>query len=770
MCLTADRTRPPNFIIIAWFFCTKQQERSILSNRLSILENKLVVETRIRDAAVSLSKLYTSKRMSRQADESVDAANRKVEAVTNELNKIAKREADVRTRILRHMAAVLGMMLRRVEGTAYGLSTGQSQSPQLSLSQSSAGKRRSPSSDESALLTPKSISSGIFANLLANPDSLAASGMARSGSAASRFEGPHLFAGNKNATIPHSRSPFTSPQLQSSQSSFGTASHSFVPTAPSPALSSSTAVLPYVGSAHLEERIQALTQDLEATQRQLDERTSMLDSVTAERDQLLRDLQDSEDNAELQQRRQEDAHLSRSRQLEEELESVRDQLKKAKQDQESIARSSEANVEQIQRDLERHRSQRHRLDEVVRQTLEKHAGQNAPLARFLPRAEHVQEIDSERFIEEHLDDLLSQAGKAYSDQLQDHQDIQRQMHEHQQSSSQQSKKSEADVLAMKKQIDDLQHEKQSLSRSLSQASREKAGLDRALRDLQQDFDDHSNLAVAKQREEQEKLARQLEMSERSLSQRSQDMEEERRTFRGRLENLQGDLEEIRKSRVEMVQTLQRIWQILPTQSALETRAALKDTDEIAKFQAAFSASRTSSGQPADRQSFSPTIILERIEYLVQGEQRLLSRLLASAENATTHKSATERAQKLLQESKASLQTYAKQVRELENRLEHASKKEVQMLERVNDAQAALEQARIAMKKAETQASALQGRCSTLEAEKRQLESKMNEVDTLRKQVDDAKEDLALVSGSGDTLVAWRGVAWLTPAFGNPLYV
>lgn len=125
-----------------------------------------------------------------------------METVSSEMYKLGWKEAELRTRLLRHTAGVLGLAMRkkeeeeaRVQQTPLPGSNNGAFSPNLA----SASGRTSQLSDRATPLSP-----------------------------ASRFEGRHFFAGNKDAIAPTSRgagasSPISSPRLGAAinGSSFG---------------------------------------------------------------------------------------------------------------------------------------------------------------------------------------------------------------------------------------------------------------------------------------------------------------------------------------------------------------------------------------------------------------------------------------------------------------------------------------------------------------------------------------------------------------------
>ncbi|KZT05616.1 uncharacterized protein LAESUDRAFT_743869 [Laetiporus sulphureus 93-53] len=150
-----------------------KKEHQVLSSRLDAMTRKLQLETRIRDAAVSLSKANASyKNVSKQTTEQVEAANRKIESVQADLWRISERASGVQRRLLEHRAAVLSHSVRSLEKKIAPPDGDSTTSGYTSPSRSS---QMSPTSSSVTSMTTVS-SKG-------------------------RFE--HFFAGHSDAVVPH---------------------------------------------------------------------------------------------------------------------------------------------------------------------------------------------------------------------------------------------------------------------------------------------------------------------------------------------------------------------------------------------------------------------------------------------------------------------------------------------------------------------------------------------------------------------------------------
>jgi hypothetical protein len=143
-----------------------KKEHQILKIRLTAAQRKLKLETKIRDAALSLSKVNTAhKKVSKATDDQLDAAERRVNAAQTELWRVSERTNEVERKLLEHRAGVLGFSVSKME------------------------RKMTPSGDASGLNTPNR-SSAFSPVTTASPPPKA------------RFDGAHLFAGHADAQIP----------------------------------------------------------------------------------------------------------------------------------------------------------------------------------------------------------------------------------------------------------------------------------------------------------------------------------------------------------------------------------------------------------------------------------------------------------------------------------------------------------------------------------------------------------------------------------------
>ncbi|KAG0702418.1 Up-regulated during septation-domain-containing protein [Suillus ampliporus] len=143
-----------------------KKEHQILKIRLAATQKKLKLETKIRDAALSLSKVNIAhKKVSKATDDQLEAAERKVNAAQTELWRVSERASEVERKLLEHRAGVLGYSVTKME------------------------RKMTPSGDASGLNTPNRSSTFSSVTTTSTPSR-------------ARFDGAHLFAGHADAQIP----------------------------------------------------------------------------------------------------------------------------------------------------------------------------------------------------------------------------------------------------------------------------------------------------------------------------------------------------------------------------------------------------------------------------------------------------------------------------------------------------------------------------------------------------------------------------------------
>lgn len=136
------------------------------------MSKKLSLETKIRDAALSLSKANASYRsVSKQTSEQLDAANRKVDLAQKELWRVSERANEIQRRLLEHRAGVLSYSIRSMERQAspnpYSLPPLPGSNGDSSTSGSSTPARSSLTSPPSSVTSVQTTASARFEHFFA---------------------------------------------------------------------------------------------------------------------------------------------------------------------------------------------------------------------------------------------------------------------------------------------------------------------------------------------------------------------------------------------------------------------------------------------------------------------------------------------------------------------------------------------------------------------------------------------------------------------------
>ena len=109
-----------------------KKEYTFLAGRIDAAKRKLALESKVRDAALSLSRLYNGKKGKRRSllgssevtqktDEELIQSNQKVEQLVQELWGLNNRVVEIQRRLLQHSAGILGMTHQgsiRIQGTS----------------------------------------------------------------------------------------------------------------------------------------------------------------------------------------------------------------------------------------------------------------------------------------------------------------------------------------------------------------------------------------------------------------------------------------------------------------------------------------------------------------------------------------------------------------------------------------------------------------------------------------------------------------------------
>lgn len=254
------------------------QEQQLLTSRLTALKKKLNLETKIRDAALSLQRANTStpnKRISKQTDEQLESAGRRVDTAQKELWRVSERFSEVQRRLLEHRAGILGFSVRSLEKQVKKVTSDGEDEDESGFSTPNRSTQMSP--------TPSSVTSvSVSTN-------------------SKRFDGAHLFAGHVDALVPR------------------------MPKGP----------LSTADAAALEAKLKTAHEAMQATQKQHAELTRDLGMVRLEKEQvettLGMDLRDAEETIQRLE-----MELPRLEGLERELEELRREKSKWGRERETL--------------------------------------------------------------------------------------------------------------------------------------------------------------------------------------------------------------------------------------------------------------------------------------------------------------------------------------------------------------------------------------------------------------------------------------------------
>ncbi|GAA5966238.1 hypothetical protein JCM21900_000077 [Sporobolomyces salmonicolor] len=754
-----------------------KKEHALLATRIASLTRSLALETRLRDSAAKLVRLSApaSSESSRpsgslpaspsrprqtreQAEAQLTMAESKLGAVQAELYKVGWKEAELRTKLLRHTAGVLALSARRKEEEEQGVAP-TPLSPTLG------------SHDPRARDTPSPTGSGSQKS-------------AGRGAADVRFDGAHFFAGNKEAIIPLPRSaasPYASPQP--AQGAFGAFQHDQYAAQVSDleaqvvdlqrqleaARSRAAQELEAVRSRAAQEleaarkegtsaRDQAASLEQDVASLRVGRERAEADVVAARRDadtarqeasvarglsaEAQRNVQQVKQEAQEANRKLRDMTLElaetehkleeaegKATELEQQVETAKQEREKS--EQEWAGRLEEAQVsskslpnpaEETEGEREAKRKvtvlddDRRKVAQAIGDVLRRHRTRPTlgGILRETPSFDDTTERDDLPYylastLDSHFDRISSHVS-ALNDDLASLRDDQASARSDLEMDLQQSNDRHAELQT---ELDLVQLEKDSLEASLDSAraqSREYEAQLAALPALEQNLS-AASAAEAKTRED-------LVASQ------------------SRITSLEAQLADLTAQQTKSTKVLQDLWKAIPP---LDTRSqATASSDDLTVLKNAFGARKPLGNFIADITSggkFSMESLAERIRLLLSEDQKLVQKLVAFE----GEKGNVEKSRKFAEESSASLLAYEKKVKELEERIEVSSKQEVTMLERLNDLTESLEQTRGEKRKLETQVSQLQQQQPTpVAADHGELEELQDQIADLEEELKDAK--------------------------------
>ncbi|SCV73984.1 BQ2448_6414 [Microbotryum intermedium] len=749
------------------------QEHAVLATKIASLSRSLALEIRLRDSAAKLVRLSSSSPLpgsptptsasgsdasnrarvtKAQAEAQVQQANDKIEMIQTELYKIGWKEAESRTKLLRHTAGVLGLAVRRKEKEERG----SSQTPLT-------GPRGFYGSPYSFGASPAA-SIGRDRQRSASPSD---------GPVNSRFDGYSFFAGNKEAIIPGlptRTSPYASPNPSATTNgqfvvAGADASHATIRDLETQVAGLQRALkeerdrrADQVHPAQLRQLQDEVAQSRAAersarddnaqTRNELDRHITELNSIKNSHESLQREVEKTKEG--LGHGEDDQRELGHLRQEIEEMTDKMQGLEQELNELEERAVASDRRVTDVEGLLEdmkikhAHEVQRVQGDlQAARQEVERArlVAPRIPTPGETPEEEQrlrdeVASMRSERTkLSQTLADVLqrqrerannlgTELPEGFDETAVDYHD----------------NWSQYVASALDDHFDHTTSHATALSDELSLArlAQEHSAndLERELREAQEHRDHWQDEAeqhrqARKQLEaEHDELKATLQSHEErmaSLTLSHQDLEassEEKEHLRAQLDQAQGRISELEAQIADYDAThaaLEKLWQSLP---AVDARRQASDLHDLTLLRAAFDTSQRSANSPAP---FSIDALVERIHALLADDAKLVDTLML-IENGTartqqevqTHRSNAERYQKLAEQHSTNLTVTQGKVKDLEERIEVSSQQEVTMLERLNDLTESLETTRAEKRKLETTGKGLEGQVEAAENEKNRL--------------------------------------------------
>ncbi|GLB34140.1 putative protein up-regulated during septation [Lyophyllum shimeji] len=609
------------------------KEHQVLASRLEAMSKKLTLETKIRDAAVSLSKVNAAhKRVSKQTEEQLAAANRRVDAAQRDLWRVSERAHEVHRRLLEHRAGVLSYSVRSMEKKMGGAP--------------GAGEDSGyDSSNRSTLMSPTTSSMTGFS----------------ASSSKARFDGLHLFAGHANAVIPRR-------QLS-----------------PEAAAAEITA---------LEEKLKAATAALTAAGKKQAELTRELSMMKLEKEEVETvmgmDLQSAEEK--IKALEQKDAEVQALRQekdaWEEERATLREQAAQAQaavSDRELVdsRRLAQEKEEEIRRITAQWNAER---EVWARQKAEAEDDKMDDLSRLQEEMDRLRDEDERALQQAHaeldtgldaLRSLVQQHGIVLFSRDSSLQGLLSSVGTHLQSVHAKLEayaRAESEWESVRRKLEEDVRtgldKRETLARELEDARRERAGAQDPMR--------------AVERASGFKDADGLQSPNSPSSDSARRIIEVLMPIWNILPSPEARAAKFNRSRQFRTGS--------PTQqngASPKPVTSLSELD-VRSLKALYDSTRQPMSPVVGGGDFTIEAFVARVQALIQDDRALIERLLRFAQAHDLLKKNAERAQKLAQEGNTALETYQKQVRTLEDRNMTMAAKQAALLEEVQQLQSAVE--------------------------------------------------------------------------------
>ncbi|KAG6841855.1 hypothetical protein C0991_006263 [Blastosporella zonata] len=636
------------------------KEHEVLSIRREAMSRKLTLETKMRDAAVSLSKMNAAtKKVSKQTEDQLASANGRVDTAQQELWRISERAHEVHRRLLEHRAGVLSYSVRNLEKTA------------LQGAGNGAGEDSGyDSSNRSTLMSPASSSmTGV------------------SSSTKARFDGRHLFAGHVDAVIPRRQlsSDAAAAEITSLEEKLKAATESLTAASRKQAELSRELTMMKLEKEEVETMMSLDLQSAEDTIKELQEETSMLEELDAAVQALQAEKKIwLEEKTRLEEEAAKVQEMGESRSAGSEKESAEGRRLLQEKDEEILRIKTQWQAERDVWGRRKNELEDEKMEDLARLQEEMDSARDDN-ERALQQAHGELDsfISSLRSLVKHhgivlfsrdssLQGLLSSVGthlETVHGKLESHTRTENEWNDVR-------RKIEEDVRAG---LD----KREALARDLEQARRER---DEARQDARTASERASIKDKDTRNEDQQAIQSQTRDSPVSPS---------------------GD------SAGRILQILTPLWNVLPSPEAraakfnrsgtyrtgsptasqspgfTKTVSSLSELD-VRSLKSLYDSTRQPMSPSVGFGEFSIEAFAARVQALIQDDRALIERLLRFAQAHDLLKKNAERAQKLAQEGNTALETYQKQVRILEERNMTMAAKQAALMEEAQHLQTALE--------------------------------------------------------------------------------
>ncbi|GAA5984490.1 hypothetical protein JCM5350_004734 [Sporobolomyces pararoseus] len=740
-----------------------KKEHTLLANRIASLTRSVALETRLRDSAAKLVRLSAPSSTSdssrtpvssparrqlnrEQAEAQLAQAQSKLDTVQGELYKVGWKEAELRTKLLKHTAGVLALSARRKEEEDQGLGP-----TPLSPTLTQLGSSTNRSQD-----TPSP--NGTHAD--------------------HRFDGAHFFSGNREAVMPIPRStnsPFASPAP--SQGAFA----------------------PSVNLHQHQDQIHELETQITRLETEKGRATQELAQVRSEMDAVRREAQTAKERAESFERdvtslrqglERAEEDVSRARK---ETEGVRSQMSLARstsmtdhqrdielakdEAREAGNRTKELELEVSELEMKLAEAEQ-KVHELQSEMEDVKIEKNSNEKEWATRLEEV-ETRSRAIPDEEEESVGEQEARQRLSELEDDQrkmvqaigDVVRRhrtrpilgsvlretpsfddttqrsdLHSYLASTlDAHFDKVSAHVTHLNEELstarNDLDETRNALESELNQAHDRQTALENELESIRMEKDllQQSLDSAQSQSNGLESRLASIPILEQNLSTAITNETKSREEFsasQAKIASLETQLAEITSQHSKSTKVLTDLFRSLPP---LDTRPLPEHgSDDLSSLKNAFDPNARRqlgnfiAGITSSEGKFSLEGLAERIKLLMAEDQKVVQRLSAFE----SEKANFEKTRKAVEERSADLQTNERKIKELEERIEVSSQQEVTMLERLNDLTESLEQTRLDKRKLEAQVAQLQSQSSSASSSSNNVD-----VEELQDQIADLEEEL-----------------------------